>query len=336
MAPPSKHLTGDEWVIQWLYLRTFSRELHLLSGARRIVVTIGGNALVRVGEEGRFEQQFKRAQELAIILGKIPAEIQLILTHGNGPQVGRILLRSELCSDTVPPVPVNQAVAATQGQMGLVLQQTLDNQTRRPTVTVLTQVIVDGSDPGFLEPTKPIGRYYTEEEAQQRAEEFGWVVRQYATRGWRRIVASPQPLKIVECPAIEQLLDGGFTVVACGGGGVPTVIRDGNLFPVEAVVDKDRSTALLAHQVGADVLFSLTGVDEVQLDYDTPQAKTLREVSRKEMGEHLEAGQFPPGSMGPKIRSALQFLNDGGTEVVITSPELLGEALEGRRGTRIR
>jgi len=289
-----------------------------------------------VGEEGRFEQQFKRAQELAALLSKIPSDIQLILTHGNGPQVGRILLRSELCSEDVPTVPVNQAVAATQGQMGMVLQQTLVNQTHRPTVTVLTQVIVDESDSDFLKPTKPIGRYYSEEDAQQRTKDFGWVVRQYGSRGWRRVVASPQPLKIVEYKAIEQLLDGGFTVVACGGGGVPTVIRDGHLLPVEAVVDKDRSTALLAHQVGADILFSLTGVDEVQLDFDTPQARTLRDVSRQEMREYLEAGQFPPGSMGPKVRSALQFLKEGGSEVVITSPELLGEALEGKRGTRIR
>lgn len=315
---------------------TFSGEPVLLSGVRRIVVTVGGNALVRGGEEGRFDQQFQRARELASLLADLPLEIQLVLTHGNGPQVGRVLLRSDLCSETVPTVPVNQAVAATQGQMGLVLQQTLDNETNRPTITVLTQVIVDDSDPGFLEPTKPIGRFYTEEEARERMARFGWSVSQDKSRGWRRVVASPQPLEIVERHAIERLLESGFTVVACGGGGVPTVIRDGQLLPVEAVVDKDRSTALLAHQVGAEMLFSLTGVDEVQLGFGTPEAISLRDVSCQEMEKHLEAGEFPPGSMGPKIRSALQFLREGGKEVIITSPEFLGEALKGERGTRIR
>ncbi len=308
----------------------------MVRDTRRIVVTVGGNALVRPGEEGSIQQQYERARALAAILATLPSDQQLVLTHGNGPQVGRVLLRSELCADRIPPIPVNQAVAATQGQIGTILQQALLNVAGRPTVTVLTQVVVRGDDPGFLEPTKFIGQFYEEEVAKRRALEFHWVVRRDSDRGWRRVVASPQPVEIVERDSIGRLLEGGITVVACGGGGVPVLRTDGELVPVEAVVDKDRSTALLAHQVKAYRLVSLTGVDEVQVDFGTPRARSLRDVTLEEMQEHLDAGQFPPGSMGPKVRSALQFLKEGGQEVIITSPECLEEALAGKRGTRIR
>jgi carbamate kinase len=300
------------------------------------VVTVGGNALVRPGEEGSVQQQYERARTLAGILATLPLDRQLVLTHGNGPQVGQVLLRSELCADQIPPIPVNQAVAATQGQIGTMLQQALLNVAGRPTVTVLTQVVVRDDDPGFSEPTKFIGQFYEEEEAKRRALEFHWVVRRDSDRGWRRVVASPEPLEIVERDAIDLLLEGGITVVACGGGGVPVLRKEGQLVPVEAVVDKDRSTALLAHQVKAYRLVSLTCVDEVQVDFGTPRARDLRDVTPQEMQEHLDAGQFPPGSMGPKVCSALKFLEEGGQEVIITSPERLVEALAGTRGTRIR
>ena len=302
---------------------------------QRTVLTVGGNALVRPGEEGSIQEQWQRALKLALFISEMPADEQLVLTHGNGPQVGRILLRSDLCSAEVPEVPIDVAVAATQGQMGMMLQQAIESIANRPTVTILTQVLVETSDPEFKEPNKFIGRFYTQEEAELKSANFGWVVKDDPGRGWRRVVASPQPHQILEKDAIHTLLRQGFTVIACGGGGVPVIQHGEHLVGVEAVVDKDRSSALLAHLVNANRLICLTGVDEVMVDFGTPQARPIHRASLMEMQTHLEDGQFPEGSMGPKIRSALQFLRVGGDEVVITSPERLGDALNGGVGTHI-
>jgi carbamate kinase len=310
---------------------------------QRVVVTVGGNALVRPGEDGSFEQQLQRAQELAGALTGLPKGSQLVLTHGNGPQVGQLILQNEsllqegLGRDSVPPGLLSQAGAATQGQMGLMLQQALGNATGWPTATVLTQVVVDETDPAFQAPTKYIGSFYTEAEAAQRARRYGWIVRQDSSRGWRRVVPSPSPLEVVEAAGVAALLNAGFAVVACGGGGAPTSRgADGLLRPVEAVVDKDASTVLLAAALGVHTLYSLTGVDEVQTGFGTPQATPLRQTTAAELERLLAVGEFPEGSMGPKVRAALDFLHTGGAEVVITSPELLGEALAGRRGTRVK
>jgi carbamate kinase len=265
----------------------------------------------------------------------MPRSEELVLTHGNGPQVGRILLRSDLCSNEISPVPIDVAVAATQGQMGIMLQQCLESVAQRPAATILTQVLVRADDPAFLTPQKFIGRFYTQAEAQSKAADLGWTVREDPGRGWRRVVASPRPYAIVEKASIIALLDHGITVIACGGGGVP-VIRDGDhLTGVEAVVDKDRSSALLAHIVGANRMICLTGVDAVMVDFATPKARAIRNTTLSEMATHLENGQFPEGSMAPKIRSAMQFLIDGGESVLITSPERLPDALAGRAGTLI-
>lgn len=308
---------------------------HPVKDQTRTVLTVGGNALIRPGEEGSVTEQWQRASQLAELIAQLPAEMQLILTHGNGPQVGRVLLRSDLCSANVPPVPIDMAVAATQGQMGIMLQQAIESIAKRPTTTLLTQVLVRSDDPAFQNPKKFIGRFYTHAEALQKAANLGWTVKEDPGRGWRRVVASPRPYEIVEKAAIDALLKANITVIACGGGGVPVIRLDDRLVGVEAVVDKDRSSALLAHMVGADQLVCLTGVDEVMVDFGLPTARAIRRASLTEISNFLDAGEFPEGSMAPKIRSAMQFLIDGGKRVIITSPERLTEALADSAGTHL-
>ena len=304
---------------------------------RRTVLALGGNALIRPGEEGTPAQQAARAREVARHLTTFPLGEELVVTHGNGPQVGRILLRSDLTSDQLPPVPLDLGVAATQGQIGIMLQHALAAALRRPSCTLCTTVVVDGDDPAFTEPTKFVGRFFSQDEAEERAAELGWRVREDPGRGWRRVVPSPRPISVVELDCIRTLLASGAVVVACGGGGVPVVRAHGGLTPVEAVVDKDRASALLARELGAWRLIILTGVDEVMVDFGTPKQRPLRETSADELRRHQQDGQFPAGSMGPKVEAALDFLDAGpGGEVLITSPECFGEALAGRRGTWIR
>ncbi len=304
--------------------------------ADRAVIALGGNALIRPGERGTPAEQLARVRDVARGLRALAADTELVLTHGNGPQVGRVLLRSDLCAGEVPGVPLDLAVASTQGSIGLMLQQAVAEALGRPAVTVLTQTVVDRDDPDFADPSKYVGRFYTEAEARRRALELGWQVKEDPGRGWRRVVPSPQPRAIVELPAIRALLAAGVVVIAAGGGGVPVVALHGTLAGVEAVVDKDRASALLAAQLGAPRLVILTGVDEVMVDFGGPGQRALTAAGRQELAAHLAAGQFPPGSMGPKIEAALSFLDGGGREVLITSPERLPEALAGRRGTRVR
>lgn len=304
---------------------------------RRLVIALGGNALIRPGEDGSVAEQHARARELATLVARnIDPGWELVLTHGNGPQVGRILLRSDLCAPEVPEIPIDLAVAATQGEMGVMMQQAMTGETGRPTVTVLTQVVVDPADPDFQEPTKYIGRFYDQAEAERRAVELGWRIREDVGRGWRRVVPSPRPVEVLETGAIEMLLGAGLTVIACGGGGVPVIRAFGTLTGVEAVVDKDRASALLAAELHADALWILTAVDEVQVGFGTPDAHSLREVSAEALQGLLDAGEFPAGSMGPKIEAVLEFLARGGREALITSLEALPDAVLGRRGTWVR
>jgi len=302
------------------------------------VVALGGNALIRPGETGSVPEQYARVREVAAgIAGLIAGNpgIRIVVSHGNGPQVGRVLLRSDLCADSVPTVPLDAAVAATQGGIGIMLQRALSASLKQPVVTLLTQTLVDGADPDFAAPSKYIGRFYTEAEARKKATELGWRIKEDKGRGWRRVVPSPEPLSIIEIPAIRALLDAEIMVVAGGGGGVPVVDLNDQLVGVEAVVDKDRASALLANLLGAEQLIILTGVDEVMVDFATPKQRSLRAVSARTVRGFLEAGQFPAGSMGPKVEAALAFLTAGGGEVLITSPERLPEALDGICGTRI-
>jgi carbamate kinase len=308
-----------------------------------ILIALGGNAITREGEEGTVEQQFRNTEQTMreLVRGIRGRYKRVVLTHGNGPQVGNIVLRSELASSYIYPLPLDTCVSDSEGGMGYMFQQVLYNilhQQRLPerVVCVLTQVVVDRSDPAWQNPTKPIGRFYTEEEAKKMMAERGWNMREDAGRGWRRVVPSPQPREIIEISAVRALLEDDFIVIAAGGGGIP-VIRDENgcLHGVEAVIDKDLASAMLAAELGIGTFVILTGVEKVAIDYRKPTQRYVDVLTVREAEEYMAQGQFPPGSMGPKIQAAINFLRGGGDVVIITSPEKFTEALAGETGTRI-
>lgn len=302
---------------------------------QRIVVALGGNALIQPGETGTIDQQLACARQVARTLSALPSDTELVVTHGNGPQVGRILLRSDMCVDEVPPVPLDIAVAATQGQIGLLLQQALQGALSRPISALLTRVLVSAQDPDFMNPSKYVGRFYLEDEAKLRAQTLGWQVKEDPGRGWRRVVPSPKPIEILDLEAAGLLLQAGHVVLTCGGGGVPMIDIHGERVTIEAVIDKDRASALLAATLQAPTLVILTGVDEVMVDFAKPTARALSRISVDTLRAHQAEGQFPAGSMGPKIEAAIDFLERGGQEVLITSPERFAEAMAGKRGTRV-
>lgn len=265
---------------------------------------------------------------------------EVAITHGNGPQVGNILLRIELSAHQVYPLPLDVCVADTQGGMGYMIQQQLANvlherRLSRPVVTVLTQVVVDAKDPAFKKPTKPVGPAYTRERAEALSREHGFYVAEDAEGRFVRVVASPYPLEIVEIDMIRRLLDSGAAVIAAGGGGVPVVRDEGLLRGVEAVVDKDYSSSLLAREIDADLLVIATSVDRVVLSYRKPDARPVSRLTAEEAEKYLREGHFPPGSMGPKIEGALAFLKAGGGEVIITNVESLPSAIRGGAGTHV-
>ena len=310
--------------------------------ARTAVVAIGGNSLVKDKHHQTVPDQFAATQETCIHVADIVQQgWKVVITHGNGPQVGFILLRSELASDVLHTVPLDSCGADTQGALGYMIQQLLDNELLKrgvevPVATVVTQVVVDANDPAFDNPTKPIGPFYDEERARLYEREQGWVVVEDAGRGWRRVVPSPAPREIVELEAIRTLLRSGFVVIGVGGGGIP-VVRDGegNLRGVEAVIDKDYASSLLACGIDADLLLISTAVEKVYLNYGEPSQRPLDHLTVAEAKEYLREGHFPPGSMGPKIEAVIQFLEGGGQEALITSPENLLRAMKGETGTRI-
>lgn len=310
--------------------------------ARTMVIALGGNSIIPEGKQGTIEEQIELTNATMKHVGALIREGHLVvLTHGNGPVVGNIFLRSEMAKETIPPMPLDVCGADSEGGIGYMLQQSLQNELRRmgidkDVITIITQVVVDGADPAFDNPTKPIGPYYTDEEAGYVAKVKGWTIIEDSGRGYRRVVPSPRPREIVEFMAIKNAIDSGAVVIAVGGGGVP-VVRDaaGDLHGVEAVIDKDRASSVLAGQIGADTLFLLTQVEKVALDFGKPDQRELAVLSVSEARKHLGDGQFPPGSMGPKVESAITFLEAGGKEVIITRPELLADALEGNRCTRI-
>jgi carbamate kinase len=313
--------------------------------ARTAVVAVGGNALLEGGGPATIAEQFDAARRLAPQLCRLVADgWRIVLTHGNGPQVGFIMRRSDLVADIEPGLPqldLDMAVADSQGSLGYILGATLQGELRaaglpQQVVAMLTHTVVDGGDAAFEDPTKPIGSFYDEDVARRLADENGWSVAEDSGRGWRRLVASPQPVRIVEQDAIETLVDAGFLVVAAGGGGIPVVEEaDGRLRGVEAVIDKDFASALLARTLGADLLCITTGVEQVAINFGRPDQRALDVVGVDEARRHLADGQFPAGSMGPKIEAALGFVEAGGDEVLITTPDRLAEALQGTTGTRI-
>jgi carbamate kinase len=308
---------------------------------RSALVAIGGNSLIRAGEKGTIEEQLANTRRTAhAIVGLIQDGFSLVLTHGNGPQVGAALLRSERASDQVYGQSLDVCDATTQGEIGYLLQQSLHNELATaglsvPVATVLTQVVVDRDDPAMHHPTKPIGPFYSRADAEERARALGWQVVEDAARGYRRVVPSPEPIEVIEEQVIRDQLTQGVLVIAAGGGGIPVVRTPTGLKGVEAVIDKDRVSALLASRLGVDCFMISTDADRVYVDYRKPTQRPLGRVTAAEMAAHYAAGQFPPGNMGPKVESALRFLDRGGREVVITSYDHLRAAAHGDAGTHI-
>jgi carbamate kinase len=305
------------------------------------VLAIGGNSLIRSKDRSSFADQLATtADTCRHIADIVEAGYDIVVTHGNGPQVGFILIRSHLARNRLPEIPLDACNAQTQAEIGYMIQQSLDNEfkqrrTAKPVVTVVTQVVVDAADPAFQHPSKPVGPFYTKGEAAKLERELGWVLREDAGRGFRRLVPSPRPIEVVERPQVESLLSSGAVVVACGGGGIPVVRDNGTLKGVAAVIDKDLASSLLAGEIGAERLVISTAVEQVYLNYGQANQTALGRVSAREMKDHLAARQFPDGSMGPKIEAALDFLQRGGKEVVITDPDHLADALAGKAGTHI-
>jgi carbamate kinase len=308
---------------------------------KTMLIAVGGNSLIRAGEKGTIAEQLANARRTAAaITGLVRDGCQLVITHGNGPQVGAALLRSERASDQVPGHTLDVCDATTQGEIGYLLQQSLRNELLAvglhvPVVTVLTQCVVSPEDPAMQHPTKPIGPFYSRADAEERRRQFGWQIVEDAARGYRRVVPSPDPIEIVELEVIRDLVNDGVLVIAVGGGGIPVVRSKGMLRGVEAVIDKDRASALLAAQLGVDLFAISTDTEYVYLDYKKPTQRPLKHVTAAELEAHYHAGHFPPGNMGPKVESVLRFLHNRGKQAVITSFEHLYAAVNGPAGTHI-
>lgn len=307
-----------------------------------MVIAIGGNSLIKDGEHMGVLDQYRVAGETSrYIVPIVEQGYRVLITHGNGPQVGFILLRSELARDVIHEVPLANCVADTQGSIGMQIAQSLQNEflqqdLEQQVIALVTQVVVDEQDPSFSNPSKPIGPFMSEDEARQHEEEDGWLVGEDAGRGWRRLVPSPIPLEIVELPAIRALLDSGMLVIAAGGGGIPVIYKpDGTLRPRPAVIDKDAASCLLACELGASYFIISTDVDKVSLNFGTPEQVEIDRMNVEECRRHLAAGHFLTGSMQPKIESALTFLEQGGKEVIITQPHNLQADLSKISGTHI-
>ena len=314
-----------------------------MAGDRKLaVVAFGGNALLRAEDRGTQEEQIARTKQAARWLAEIVRHgYKLIVVHGNGPQVGNILVQAEEASTKIPPQSLDVCVAQTEGSMGFLLQQAIRNRLDSiglggDVATILTEVQVDPVDPAFKRPTKPIGPYFTRYRAEALERDLGWTMREEGGRGWRHVVPSPRPLRILNIETIAHMLNGAAVVIAAGGGGIPVVRgRDGQWRGVEAVIDKDFSSSLLASELHAEIYVVLTGVAKVAIDFEKPTQRAVDRFTVAEAQRYLAEGQFPAGSMGPKIEAAIQFVTRGGAQVLITDVEHLRDALAGREGTVI-
>ncbi len=307
-----------------------------------IVVALGGNALQEAKGPATAEAQLAVVKKTAALIAPLARDGRLLVVHGNGPQVGRIVLQNEHSTAITPAMPFDVCGAMSQGLIGYHLQQGLGEALReagidKAAVTVLTQVVVDGADPGFQNPTKPIGPFYDEAEAQRIAGEKGWTLKEDAGRGWRRVVASPDPKRIVEINAIRALTEAGFVPVCVGGGGIPvTEAADGTLSGTAAVIDKDLAAEKLAEDVNADTLLILTAVERISIRYGKPDQQDLARMTAAQAEQYIREGHFAPGSMLPKVQAALRFVKSGpGRRAIVTSLEKAAEALHGRAGTEL-
>ncbi len=314
-----------------------------MSSSNKIaVVAVGGNSLIKDKARQTVPDQFAAASEsMKHIAGMIEAGWNVVITHGNGPQVGFILRRAELAAHELHTVPLDSCGADTQGAIGYMFQRALHNEFRgrrldKQAATVVTQVLVDRNDPAFEDPSKPIGSFMEEATAKERSEQNGWVIVEDAGRGWRRVVPSPLPVEIIEQQAIQTLVKAGFVVISVGGGGIPVIKdKDGVLQGVEAVIDKDFASGLLAANIDADLLLITTAVEKVALNFNQPDQVWLDQMTLSEAQTYLAEGHFGKGSMGPKVAAIIRFLEQGGKEALITDPPNIQRALAGETGTRI-
>jgi carbamate kinase len=309
---------------------------------KTIVIAIGGNSLIKDAKHMSVPDQYAAVVETARhITDLLEHGYRMVITHGNGPQVGFILLRSEYSRGLLHQVPLDSIVADTQGALGYQIQQALENEFRRRGVTnavasIITQTLVDRNDPAFAKPSKPIGQFYTLADAEDRMRVERWAMAEEAGRGWRRVVASPKPMRIIESGVVKHLVHAGYVVIAVGGGGIPVAADErGLLSGVAAVIDKDLASAVLAREIGADALVISTAVEQVCLNYGQPNQRPVASMTLAEARRYAAEGHFHPGSMLPKIEACIQFLSDGGSEALITCPEKLSAALAGTTGTRI-
>ncbi|MCU0665364.1 MAG: carbamate kinase [Myxococcota bacterium] len=308
-----------------------------------VLVALGGHAFMQRGEPGTVEVQQRNAAMICRSLQTlVDRGYKLVVTHGNGPQVGDLLLLNESGDDKVAKMPMDVLVAQTEGSLGYFLQQAMLNELRarqikKYVVTVVTQVLVDPADPAFQNPTKPVGPFLSQQEAQSRRDQLGWTIAEDpAKRGWRRVVPSPRPIKVVQRFTIRDSAEAGHIVIACGGGGIP-IIKDseGRYEGVEAVIDKDLTSSLLANQIGAEMFIILTEVPQIFSGFKTPSERAISAVTSEQLRALHTAGEFPAGSMGPKVEAVIGFLERGGKRAIVTDPHTIGEALEGRGGTHI-
>jgi len=308
---------------------------------RLLVVAIGGNALREPGGVAKPDEWFRALKRsLPPLVDLVAGGYRLVLTHGNGPQVGDELLRMELAQKSVPPLSLDLCGAETQGSLGYAIQQVFGNLCRArglevPVATIVTRVVVDAADPAFQRPTKPIGPFYTAAKARELGKKKRWTLVQDAGRGYRRVVPSPRPLRILEAEMVRRVVLGGGVPIACGGGGVPVIDVDGGYRGVDAVIEKDLATEALATGLGADRLLILTGVERVAINFGTPQQIGIERLTLDDARRLLAAGEFPPGSMGPKVEASVRFVERGGREAIITSLDRVQAAIAGEAGTHV-
>jgi len=314
-----------------------------MNNKKTAVIAIGGNALIKDNLRQTVLDQYLAAKEVSRHIARlVKAGWEVVVVHGNGPQVGFVLRRSEIAIDELHPVPLDACVADTQGALGYALQQNLQNHFSRlginkSVATIITQVEVDLNDPAFQNPVKPIGSFMSHKKALENQAKEGWQIREDAGRGWRRVVASPLPIRIVEEPVIQTLLDAGTVVIAAGGGGIPVALNeDGVLFGVSAVIDKDYASAMLATAVKAELFILSTSVEKVALNYGQPDQQWLDQITSHEARAYLDEGShFDEGSMAPKIGAAINYLEQGGKKAIITNPENITNAIQGQAGTHV-
>ena len=300
--------------------------------AKTLIVALGGNALIKPGQMGKAGEQFKNLRSPLKQIAKLSDDYHIVISHGNGPQVGNLLIQQEVAKNEIQMMPMGVLVAETQGQIGYMIESTLDEELMRLGkdeeklfLTILTYVQVDPDDPAFKNPTKPIGPTYAEPHP-------GYVK---TAKGWRRVVASPIPQKIIQWREIKKLVELDFIVIACGGGGIALIKRKNNFHGVEAVIDKDLTSERLAEQINADILLIATDVDNVALNYKKPNQIDLKTITISEAKKYMKEGHFPPGTMGPKVEAAMKFIEFGGERAIITSIDKISDALEGNAGTEI-